>query len=71
MMLLAKLSGVDAALQKYEEAKSLGDPKKTPDEYVLNSVGNYFHGTARWYGRELEGVGGYGKESDDRQYAGA
>lgn len=42
MMLLAKLRGVDAALKRYEEAKSLGDPKKVPDEYVLISVGNDF-----------------------------
>jgi len=47
MMLLAKLRGVDAALKKYEEAKSLGDPKKTPDEYVLNSIGNYFLKSAK------------------------
>jgi len=47
MMLLAKLRGVDAALKKYEEAKSLGDPKKMPDEYVLNSIGNDFLKSAK------------------------
>src|SRR5207248_5761677 len=47
MMLLAKLRGVDAALKKYEEAKSLGDPKKVPDEYVLISVGNDFLKSAK------------------------
>jgi CubicO group peptidase (beta-lactamase class C family) len=47
MMLIAKLRGVDAALKKYEEAKSLGDPKKVPDEYVLISVGNDFLKSAK------------------------
>ena len=28
------------------------------------------HGTARWYGREGDGIGGKPKESDDRKHAG-
>jgi hypothetical protein len=29
------------------------------------------HGTAKWYGRERDGVGGNRKESDNPYYAGA
>ena len=29
------------------------------------------HGTARWYDREGDGIGGKRKGSDDRKYAGA
>lgn len=39
MMLVAKLRGVDAALRNYHEAKSLGDPKRVPEEFVLNRLG--------------------------------
>ncbi len=47
MMLIAKLRGVDAALRKYDEAKSLGDPKKVPEEFVLNQLGHDFLRSAK------------------------
>ena len=40
--LLAKLKGVDAALTLYGELKKSDDPKKRPQEYVLNVVGYDF-----------------------------
>jgi len=39
MVLLAELKGADAVLQKYDELKNSGDPKKRPEEQVLNMVG--------------------------------
>jgi hypothetical protein len=47
MMLIAKLSGVDAALRTYDQAKSLGDPKKLPEEFVLNGLGYDFLRSAK------------------------
>jgi CubicO group peptidase (beta-lactamase class C family) len=47
MMLIAKLRGADAALRKYDEAKSVGDPKKLPEEFVLNQLGHDFLRSAK------------------------
>ena len=41
-LLTAKLGGVDAVLDKYEELKSAGDKKQRPPEFVLNAVGYDF-----------------------------
>jgi len=39
MVLIAALKGADAVLQRYDELKNLPDPKKRPEEYVLNMIG--------------------------------
>jgi len=37
--LLRRGKGLDAALAKYDELKSSGEPQKRPDEFVLNALG--------------------------------
>ena len=39
LVLLANLKGADAVLRKYDELKNSGDPKKRPEEPVLNMIG--------------------------------
>jgi len=39
LLLVAKLKGTDAMLRKYDELKNSSDPKKRPEEFVLNMLG--------------------------------
>jgi CubicO group peptidase (beta-lactamase class C family) len=39
LMLVAQLRGADAVLKKYDELKGAGDPKKRPEEFILNMIG--------------------------------
>jgi CubicO group peptidase (beta-lactamase class C family) len=39
LLLLAKLKGMDTMLRRYDELKNSGDPKKRPEEFVLNMLG--------------------------------
>lgn len=39
LVMIAALKGADLVLKKYDEMKSIGDPKKRPEEFVLNMIG--------------------------------
>jgi CubicO group peptidase (beta-lactamase class C family) len=39
LLLVAKLKGTDAMLRKYDQLKNSSDPKKRPEEFVLNMLG--------------------------------
>ena len=39
LVLVAALKGADAVLRRYDELKNSPDPKKRPEEYVLNMIG--------------------------------
>jgi CubicO group peptidase (beta-lactamase class C family) len=40
LVLIAKIKGVDAALESYDELKTVSDQKKHPDEHVLAMLGD-------------------------------
>src|SRR5882762_1276968 len=39
LVMIAALKGADLVLKKYDEMKSIGDPTKRPEEFVLNMIG--------------------------------